>query len=100
MPMTVSNFAGESLIQSFGMNNVINEKIFFRVGDINSEGEKLCEENLVSFFYGEIFRTIELALNAMKERIDVTEEQIDQCKNELNQIFGENLVKLFFNSNI
>ena len=100
MPMSVSNFAGESLIQSFGVNNVINEKIFFRVGDINSEGEKLCEENLVSFFYGEIFRTIELALNAMRERIDVTEEQIDQCKNELNQIFGENLVKLFFNSNI
>jgi hypothetical protein len=100
MPMSVSNFAGESLIQSFGMNNVINEKIFFRVGDVNSEGEKLCEENLVSFFYGEIFRTIELALNAMKERIDVTEEQIDQCKNELNQIFGENLVKLFFNINI
>ena len=100
MPMSVSNFAGESLIQSFGVNNVINEKIFFRVGDINSEGEKLCEENLVSFFYGEIFGTIELALNAMRERIDVTEEQIDQCKNELNQIFGENLVKLFFNSNI
>ena len=100
MPMSVSNFAGESLIQSFGVNNVINEKIFFRVGDINSEGEKLCEENLVSFFYREIFWTIELALNAMRERIDVTEEQIDQCKNELNQIFGENLVKLFFNSNI
>ena len=60
----------------------------------------MCEENLVSFFYREIFGTIELALNAMKERIDVTEEQIDQCKNELNQIFGENLVKLFFNSNI
>ena len=100
MPMSVSNFAGESLIQSFGMNNAINEKIFFRVGDVNSEGEKLCEENLVSFFYGEIFGTIELALNAMRERIDVTEEQIDQCKNELNQIFGENLVKLFFNNNI
>ena len=100
MPMSVSNFAGESLIQSFGMNNVINEKIFFRVSDVNNEGEKLCEENLVSFFYGEIFRSIELSLNAMKERIDVTEEQIEQCKNELNQIFGENLVKLFFNSNI
>ena len=41
-----------------------------------------------------------LTSNAMKERIDVTEEQVEQCRNELNQIFGENLVKLFFNSNI
>ena len=100
IPMSVSNFAGESLIQSFGMNNNINEKIFYRVGDINNEEEKLCEENLLSFFYQEIFRTIEITLNAMKERIDVTEEQVEQCRNELNQIFGENLVKLFFNSNI
>ena len=38
MPMSVSNFAGESLIQSFGLNNIIFFFFFFRVGDINSEG--------------------------------------------------------------
>ena len=95
IPMSVSNFAGESLMQSFWPNNNINEKIYFRVNDINEENEKLCQENLISFFYIEIFKTIEIVLNGMKEK-KVNEEQFEQSKNELNQIFGENLVNLFF----
>ena len=96
IPMSVSNFAGESLMQSFlPNNNSINEKIYFRISDINEENEKLCQENLISFFYIEIFRTIEIVVNGMKNK-NVNEEQFEQCKNELNQIFGENLVNLFF----
>ena len=98
IPMSVSNIAGESLIQGFGQNNIdnINEKVFFRISE-NKEDENLCKENLISFYYEAIFRTIEIAVNWMKER-KVPGEQIEQCKNELNQIFGENLVKLFFNN--
>ena len=96
IPMSVSNFAGESLMQSFWPNNnSINEKIYFRISDIDEENEKLCQENLISFFYIEIFRTIEIVVNGMKNK-NVNEEQFEQCKNELNQIFGENLVNLFF----
>ena len=96
IPMSVSNFAGESLMQSFWPNNnSINEKIYFRISDIDEENEKLCQENLISFFYIEIFRTIEIVVNGMKKK-DVNEEQFEQCKNELNQIFGESLVNLFF----
>ena len=98
IPMSVSNFVNESLIQSFGLNNNnnINEKIYFKISE-NKGDEILCKENLISFFYIEIFRTIEIALNGMKER-NISEEQIEQCKNELNIIFGENLVKLFFDN--
>ena len=96
IPMSVSNFAGESLMQSFWPNNnKLNEKIYFRISDINEENEKLCQENLISFFYVEIFKAIEIVLNGMKEK-GVNEEQFEQSKNELNQIFGENLVNLFF----
>ena len=96
IPMSVSNFAGESLMQSFWPNNNnLNEKIYFRISDINEENEKLCQENLISFFYVEIFKAIEIVLNGMKEK-GVNEEQFEQSKNELNQIFGENLVNLFF----
>ena len=101
IPMSVSNFAGESLMQSFWPNNNINEKIYFRISDIDEENGKLCQENLISFFYSEIFRTIEIVLNGMKKKdvnvnVNVNEEQFEQCKNELNQIFGENLVNFFF----
>ena len=97
IPMSASNVAGESFIQSFGQNNNINEKLFFRVSD-NKEEEILCKENLISYFYVEIFTTIEIVFKGIKER-NITEEQLEQCKNELNQIFGENMVKLFFNNN-
>ena len=98
MPLSLSNIVDESLIQSFGMNNNnINEKMYFRVSD-NKDDENLCKENLISFLYIEIFRAIEIALDGMI-KMKVTEEQLEQYKNELNQIFGENLFKLFFNDN-
>ena len=98
MPLSLSNIVDESLIQSFGMNNNnINEKMYFRVSD-NKDDENLCKENLISFLYIEIFRAIEITLDGMI-KMKVTEEQLEQCKNELNQIFGENLFKLFFNDN-
>ena len=96
MPLSLSNIAEESLVQSFGQNNNINEKMYFRVSD-NKEDENLCKENLYSFLYIEIFRTIEITLNVMI-KFGVSEEQFEQSKNELNQIFGENLTKLFFNN--
>ena len=96
MPLSLSNIAEESLVQSFGQNNNINEKMYFRVSD-NNEDENLCKENLYSFLYIEIFRTIEITLNGMI-KFGVSEEQFEQSKNELNQIFGENLTKLFFNN--
>ena len=99
IPMSASNFAGESLMQSFLPNiNNINEKIYFRVGDVDEENEKLCKENLISFFYIEIFRSIEIILNGMKEK-GVNDEQFEQNKNDLIQIFGESLVNLFFDVN-
>ena len=98
IPLNESNFAGDSLIQSFWPNNNINEKIYFRISD-NKNDEILCKENLISFFYNEIFRSIEIVLNGMKEQ-KINEEQFDKSKNELNQIFGENLVNLFFNDNL
>ena len=96
MPLSLSNIAEESLVQSFGQNNNISEKMYFRVSD-NYEDENLCKENLYSFLYIEIFRTIEITLNGMI-KLGVNEEQFEQSKNELNQIFGENLTKLFFNN--
>ena len=86
-------------MQSFLQNiNNINEKIYFRVGDVDEENEKLCKENLISFFYIEIFRSIEIILNGMKEK-GVNDEQFEQNKNDLIQIFGESLVNLFFDVN-
>ena len=96
MPLSLSNIAEESLVQSFGQNNNINEKMYFRESD-NNEDENLCKENLYSFLFIEIFRTIEITLNGMI-KFGVSEEQFEQSKNELNQIFGENLTKLFFNN--
>ena len=96
MPLSLSNIAEESLVQSFGQNNNISEKMYFRVSD-NYEDENLCKENLYSFLYIEIYRSIEIALNGMI-KLGVSEEQFEQSKNELNQIFGENLTKLFFNN--
>ena len=96
MPLSLSNIAEESLVQSFGQNNNISEKMYFRVSD-NYEDENLCKENLYSFLYIEIYRSIEIALNGMI-KLGVSEEQFEQSKNELNQIFGENLTKLFYNN--
>ena len=97
LPMSMNNIVEESIIQSFRQNNIANEQLNFRISD--KEEEILCKENLVSYFYVEIFRTIEIVLNGMKER-NVNEEQFEQSKKELNQIFGENLVKLFLENNI
>ena len=98
IPLNESNFAGDSLIQSFWPNNNTNEKIYFIISD-NKNDENFCKENLISFFYNEIFRSIEIVINGMKEQ-KINEEQLNKSKNELNQIFGENLVNLFFNDNL
>ena len=61
IPMSVSNFAGESLMQSFWPNNNnLNEKIYFRISDINEENEKLCQENLISFFMLKYLKLLKL----------------------------------------
>ena len=97
--MSASNFVGESVIQSFWPNNNnINEKYYFKVSD-NKEDENLCKENLISYLYIEIFRAIEIVINEMIAR-GASKEQFELSKNELIQIFGENLVNLFLNNNI
>ena len=97
--MSASNFVGESVIQSFWPNNNnINEKYYFKVSD-NKEDENLCKENLISYLYIEIFRAIEIVINEMIAR-GASKEQFELSKNELVQIFGENLVNLFLNNNI
>ena len=65
----------------------------------NKEDENLCKENLISYLYIEIFRAIEIVINGMTAR-GASKEQFELSKNELVQIFGENLVNLFLNNNI
>ena len=65
----------------------------------NKEDENLCKENLISYLYIEIFRAIEIVINEMIAR-GASKELFELSKNELIQIFGENLVNLFLNNNI
>ena len=100
MPFSVSNIGGESFVQSFlqSNNNNINyvgsgEKISFRVSNNVSEEENLCKENIITYFYIEIFKSIELVLKGMKER-KIEQETFDKVKNELIIIFGEGIFNL------
>ena len=96
LPLSVSNMLDNnmldnSMIQSFNPNNFI-EKISFKI--INNDNT--CVENLISYFYLEIFNSVSIILNEMNDKEKSTEKQ-NQIKLNITQIFGEEIVKLFLN---
>ena len=102
LPFSVSNIVGESFGQSFLQSNINNnmnyggfsgDKLYFRVSDDLDEGKILCKENIISYFYIEIFNTIEIVLKGLKER-KIEQETFDKVKNELIIIFGEGIFNL------
>ena len=92
IPFTMSNF-DNSMNQSFNQNNNNEfEKACFKV--INN-GEN-CKDNLIAYFYIELFSSISIILNEMGEKEKDVEKQ-NQIKMNITQIFGEDIVKLFSN---
>ena len=96
LPLSVSNIIDNNLIdnsgiQSFNPNNFI-EKTYFKI--INDDSN--CVENLISYFYLEIFNVISIILNGMYEKEKDIEKQ-NQIRLNITQIFGEDVVKLFSN---
>ena len=80
------------MFQSFMPNNEY-EKTSFKI-IINDSN---CKENLISYYYWELFNSISIILNDMYEVEKDNEKQI-QIKNYIAQIFGEDIVKLFSNN--
>ena len=92
LPFTVSNF-DNSINQSFNQNNNnYFEKAIFKVIN-NDEG---CKENLITYFYIELFNSISIILNEVGEKEKDVEKQ-NQIKMNITQIFGEDMVNLFSN---
>jgi hypothetical protein len=92
LPFTVSNF-DNSMNQSFNPNNnYYFEKAYFKL--INNDEN--CKENLITYFYIELFSSISIILNEMGEKEKDAEKQ-NQIKMNITQIFGEDIVKLFSN---
>lgn len=92
LPLSGSNMMDNSMFQSFMPNNEY-EKTSFKIisNDLN------CKENLISYYYWELFNSISIILNDMYEVEKDNEKQI-QIKNYIAQIFGEDIVKLFSNN--
>ena len=91
LPLSVSNIIDNSVIQSFNPNNII-EKTYFKI--INDDDN--CVENLISYFYLELFSALSIILNEMYDKEKDIEKQ-NQIKFNISQIFGEDIVKLFSN---
>ena len=91
LPLSASNIIDNSIMQSFFQNNFI-EKTTFKV--INNDNN--VTENLVSYFYIEIFSSISIIINEMYEKEKEIEKQ-NQIKLNIAQIFGEDIIKLFSN---
>ena len=88
----MSNF-DNSINQSFNQNNNnYFEKAIFKVIN-NDEG---CKENLITYFYIELFNSISIILNEVGEKEKDVEKQ-NQIKMNITQIFGEDMVNLFSN---
>ena len=92
LPLSISNIIDNSMMQSY-QNNAF-EKTDFKV--LNNDNNNICKENLISSFYIEIFSSLSIILNQMNEKEKDIEKQ-NQIKNNLTQIFGEDIVKLFSN---
>ena len=92
MPLSISNIIDNSMIQSY-QNNAL-EKTDIKV--LNNDKNNNCKENLISFFYIEIFTSLSIILNQINEKEKDIEKQ-NQIKLDLTQIFGEDIVKLFSN---
>ena len=90
MPLS-GNMLENSVLQSFFQNNYF-EKTYFKI--INNDNN--CKENLISYFYIEIFTSISIILNDMYEKEKDVEKQ-NQIKTNIIQNFGEDIFKLFSN---
>ena len=91
MPLSASNMLDNSVLQSFFQNNYF-EKTYFKI--INNDNN--CKENLISYFYIELFTSISIILNDMYEKEKDVEKQ-SQIKANIIQNFGEDIFKLFSN---
>lgn len=91
LPLSASNMIDNSIFQSFNPNNFF-EKTYFKI--INNDNN--CQENLISYFYIELFSSISIILNEMYNKEKDVEKQ-NQVKMNIIQIFGEDIVKLFSN---
>ena len=92
LPLSMSNVFDNSVIQSFYQNNNYFEKTYFKI--INNDN--ICNENIISFFYIEIFSSISIILNEMNEKEKDIEKQ-NQIKNNIIQLFGEDIFKILSN---
>ena len=98
IPNSVVNMADNSFTQTFLSNNNEIEKTLFKIININDSGNMnlLFKETLPSYLYSEIFFSISIILN----EIDTKEQNIEEknkIKNNIVQIFGEEIIKNIFN---
>ena len=91
LPLSGSNMIDNSVLQSF-VPNIDYEKVSFKI--INNDSN--CIENLICYFYWELFSSISIILNDMYEKEKDNEKQ-NQIIINITQIFGEDIVKLFSN---
>ena len=91
LPLSASNVIDNTILQSFNQNNFV-EKTSFQI--VNNDEN--CKENLISYFYVEIFSSIKIILNELNNKEKNVEKQ-NQIKMNLIQIFGEDIVRLFYN---
>ena len=91
MPMSNTMIIDNTVLQSFYQNNYF-EKTYFKI--INNDNN--CKENILTYFYAELFSSISIILNDMNENEKDIEKQ-NQIKMNITSIFGEDLIRIILN---